>query len=131
MRYPSLLALTAISGLQGIAVIGYAVANIVWLFGAWGDRGVNALTLMVQVLVITAFGVGLLFVAWGFSKTARWARAPFVVAQLLAGVVAVPFALTPGGAQVWSLLIITSSLIGLILVFLPATTRALNGDLVN
>ena len=131
MRYPTLLALAVIAGLQGLAVIGYAVANIVWLVGAWGEPGVSALTLAVQVLVIAAIGVALIFVAKGFLGAARWARAPFVVAQLLAGVVAVPFALTPGGAQTWSVLIIVSAIVGLILVFVPSTTRAPNGVSAN
>jgi len=131
MRYPTLLALAVIAALQGLAVIGYAAANIVWLVGAWGEPGVNALTLVVQVLVIAALGVGLVFVARGFLGAARWARAPFIVAQLLAGVVAIPFALIPGGAQTWSVLIIVSAIIGLILVFLPSTTRALNGSSAN
>lgn len=131
MRYPTLLALAAIAVLQALAVIGYAVANIVWLLGAWGKPGVNALTLAVQVLVIAAIGVGLIFVAKGFLAAARWARAPFIVAQLLAGVVALPFALTPGGAQTWSVLIIVLAIIGLVLVFVPSTTRALNGNSVS
>ena len=128
MRYPPLVALATIAGLQGIVVIGYAVANVAWLVGAWGQRGINVVTLVVQVLVIMAFGVGLILVAKGFLGAARWARAPFVVSQLLAGVVAVPFALTPGGAQAWSIVIIASALIGLVLVFMPGTTRALNGN---
>jgi hypothetical protein len=131
MRYPSLVALATIAGLQGIAVIGYAVANVVWLMSAWGHSEINVVTLVVQVLVIMAFGVGLVLVAKGFLGAARWARAPFIVSQILAGVVAVPFALTPGGAQIWSILIIASALIGLVLVFVPGTTRALNGDDAN
>ncbi|MFM1917105.1 MAG: hypothetical protein RJB01_620 [Actinomycetota bacterium] len=131
MRYPTVLALAVIAGLQGIAVIAYAVANIIWLVGAWGEPGVSALTLSVQVLVIAAVGVGLGLIARGFVKAARWARAPFVVAQLLAVVVALPFALTAGGAQAWSGLIIASAILGLLLVFLPGTTRALNGDPAN
>lgn len=131
MRYPTLLVPAAIAGVQGLAVIGYAIANIVWLVGAWGDPGISALTLAVQSLVIAAFGVGLILTARGLWRAARWARAPFVVAQLLATVVAFPFALTAGGAQHWSALIIGSSLVGLVVVFLPGTTRALNGDSAN
>ena len=123
------MALALISWLQGTALLAYAVFDVVEAVtvGISGPAPVsNTSGLMLQILLFLVFGVGLMFVGRGWWQVRRWARAPFVLGQLIALVVGVPLAqASEASARVPGILVSAIAVIGLVLVFLPKTTRAL------
>ena len=132
MPRPSVLVLVAISVVEGAFFLGYAVYDLVGAarFGLTGPEEVsNAPALTLQVLMFVLFGAGILAAARGWWEMKRWARAPFVLAQLLVLVVAVPL-LSAEGAVERSIayLGVAMAVVGLIVTFLPSTTRALLGE---
>lgn len=132
MPRPSVLVLVAISVVEGAFFLGYAVYDLVGAarFGLTGPEEVsNAPALTLQVLMFVLFGAGILAAARGWWGMKRWARAPFVLAQLLVLVVAVPL-LSAEGAVERSIayLGVAMAVVGLIVTFLPSTTRALLGE---
>lgn len=124
-----LVALALVSWLQGAALLGYAVFDVVEAVtvGISGPAPVSNTTgLMLQILLFLVFGAGLLLVGWGWWQVRRWARAPFVLAQLIALVIGVPLAqAAEAGVRLPGILLSAVAGIGLVLVFLPKTTRAL------
>jgi len=124
-----LMALAMVSWLQGTALLAYALFDIVEAVtvGISGPAPVsNASGLMLQILLFLVFGVGLILVGRGWWQVRRWARAPFVLAQLIALVVGVPLAqASDASVRIPGLALSAIAGVGLILVFLPRTTRAL------
>ena len=123
------VALALISCLQGIALLGYGVFDIVGALtvGISGPAAVsNPTGTVLQILLFLIFGAGLLAVAWGWWQVRRWARAPFVLAQLIALVVGVPLAqAAEESARIPGILLTGIAVAGLVLVFIPKTTKAL------
>jgi hypothetical protein len=75
------------------------------------------------------FGAALILVARGWWRVKRWARAPFVLAQLLVLVVAVPLTSASGSVErIAASVGVLMAGVGLVLTFLPSTTRALIGE---
>lgn len=128
-RHPLLAVLAAIAVLQGIGLIGYAMFDIVQglTVGLTGPSEVSNLPgLILQIAIFAALGVGLLFVARGWWGATYGARAPFIVAQILALVVGVPLLSAPdvGTTQVGIALVITG-VVGIVVALLPPVTRVL------
>lgn len=127
--------LSGIAVAEGLAFLAYAAYDIVRALqiGATGPAPVsNVPGLILQPLIFTILGLALGAAALGFLRSRRWARAPFVLMQLLILVVAVPLALASTGeaGTIPHLAGIALTLIavgGLVLTFLPTTTQALAG----
>ena len=128
-RHPLLIGLAIIAAAQGIALIGYAVFDIVQgvTVGLTGPEEVSNLPgLILQIAIFAALGVGLLFVARGWWRAKYGARAPFIVAQLLALVVGVPLASAPdAGTQQVGIVLVAAAVIGIVVALLPPVTRVL------
>jgi len=123
------IALGVISGIEGIGLLGYALFDAVEgiRVGATGPAAVSSVpALILQIAILGAFGAGLVLVGTGWLRTRRWARAPFVLAQLIALVIGAPLVTATGEVErVAGILIITLAAIGIVLVFTPAVTRSL------
>lgn len=128
-RHPMLLALAAIAAIQGTGLIGYAIYDVVQglTVGLTGPAEVSNLpALLLQIVIFAALGVGLLLVARGWWGAKYGARAPFVVAQLLALVVGVPLLTAPDSwTRQVAIAVIAAAIVGMVLAFTPPVTRAL------
>lgn len=129
---PPFLALSAAAALEGIALVGYATFDIVEFArsGISGPSEVSNLpALILQVLIFLSFGVGLLAVSRGWWRVNRRARAPFLLAQLIALVVGFPLAQAAGPTERVAGIVITGvALLGIAVSLAPAVSRALEED---
>lgn len=123
------IALAAISGVEGVALIGYALYDGVQAIriGITGPVEVsNGPALLIQILIFMLLGVGLLLVARGWLRMQRWARSPFVLAQLIALLVGFPLAQASTGPEhVVFIGVLIVVLLGAILAVTPPVGRAL------
>ncbi len=121
--------LASISGIQGVFYVVYAVLIVVGVarFGVSGPREVaNASGVTLEVVIFLFFGLGMLLVAGGWFAAKRWARAPFLLAQLLALVVSIPLIGATDAFQKWVAILVTlAAIVGIYLAFTPAVTRYL------
>ncbi len=112
--------------------MGYGIFDAVEAVrvGATGPADVsNGPAIALQIVIFLIFGAGLLWVARGWWGSRRWARAPFLLTQLIALVVGVPLAQAQGGTErVAGIVISLLALVGIALVFTPAVTRALTEE---
>lgn len=129
----SLLAiLTAIAGLQGVTLIGYAVYDIVQglRLGLTGPEEVSNLPgLILQIAIFAVLGAASIAIAVGWWRAKYAARAPFIVAQLLALVVGFPLA--QGAATVQRLVgvaLVVAAVTGIAIALMPSVTRAIVRD---
>lgn len=129
----SLLAiLTAIAGLQGVTLIGYAVYDIVQglRLGLTGPEEVSNLPgLILQIAIFAVLGAASIAIAVGWWRAKYAARAPFIVAQLLALVVGFPLA--QGAATVQRLVgvaLVVAAVTGIAVALMPSVTRAIVRD---
>jgi hypothetical protein len=121
--------LGGISGVQGVFYVVYAILIVVGVtrFGVSGPSEVaNASGVTLEVVIFLFFGLGMLLVAGGWFAAKRWARAPFLLAQLLALVVSIPLIGATDTFQKWVAILITlAAIVGIFLAFTPAVTRYL------
>ena len=132
-RPPRLLAvLAAISLLEGLALTVYSVYDLVEAIriGATGPAEVsNGPAIILQIVIFAIFGVGLLVVAWGWWGARRWARGPFILAQVFALVVGIPLAGAAGSVERTVGIVLSAiAIIGIVASLTPAVTRDINGD---
>lgn len=125
----SLTALAVIAFVQGAALVFYAVFDVVEAIrvGVTGPADVSNVPAVLLLIVITAvLGLGLLWVGVGWWRGRRWARAPFVLAQLLGGLIGVELAQSEGSVErVVGIAVVLLALVGLVLSFAPAVNRRL------
>lgn len=129
-RPTALAVLAALAGVQGLALLLYAAFDVVQALrvGITGPEEVsNAGALTSLIVIIAAFGAALLWVAWGWWQARSWARAPFVVAQLILAFIGYEVSQSSEATlrtvgQAAMLL----AVVGVVLVFLPSTRRALD-----
>lgn len=121
--------LAAIAAIEGAALVAYAVFDIVQGFrvGLVGPPEVSNLPgLILQIVIFAALGIGLLLVARGWWGAKYGARAPFIVAQLLALVVGVPLVqATEAGPRWVGVALIVFGVVGVAAALLPPVTRLL------
>ena len=126
-----LVVLAAIAGLQGVVLIGYAVFDVVEAVrvGITGPADVsNPMALLLLILITAAFGAGMVVVAVGWWRSLRWARAPFVMAQIIVGLIGYELSQAVGSVErTVGLVAMVMAALGLVLSFAPATGRAI-GD---
>ncbi len=124
--------LGSISGVQGVFYVVYAVLIVVGVarFGVSGPSEVaNASGVTLEVVIFLFFGLGMLLVAGGWFTAKRWARAPFLLAQLMALVISVPLIGATDVLQKWAAILVTiAAIVGVFLAFTPAVTRYLLRD---
>ena len=131
-RSPLVSALAVLSVIEGAIFLGYAIFDLIGVlrFGLTGPEEVsNAPAITLQVIMFALFGAALILVARGWWRVKRWARAPFVLAQLLVLVVAVPLTSASGSVErIAASIGVLMAVVGLVFTFLPSTTRALLAD---
>ena len=122
-------ALGVIAGLEGLGLLVYAMFDAVEgiRIGATGPAEVSSVpALILQIAILGAFGAGLVLVGTGWMRVRRWARAPFLLAQLIALVIGAPLVSAVGGVErIAGIIIILLAATGVVLVFAPAVTRSL------
>jgi len=112
-----LLVAAGLVGLEGLALLLLAVLELVHLSSG---RATLAIT---TALFFVAMGGGLLFCAWGLSQIRSWARGPVVALQLIG--VLLSFSFWGGDTTPGAVVILAVSLVVLVGVLHPASTRAL------
>ena len=121
------LLLALIAALEGIALLvnGAIAVYSALTDGSYGTQGEDSSAILIEIVIFVVFGIGLLMVAKGWFTMKRWARSPFILAQLIG--------LFGGGSMVFDssasskipgLLLAGPALIGLVLTFSPAMVRA-------
>ena len=122
-------ALGVIAGLEGLGLLVDAMFDAVEgiRIGATGPAEVSSVpALILQIAILGAFGAGLVLVGTGWMRVRRWARAPFLLAQLIALVIGAPLVSAVGGVErIAGIIIILLAATGVVLVFTPAVTRSL------
>ncbi|PHX60711.1 MAG: hypothetical protein CK552_04420 [Actinobacteria bacterium] len=124
-----LIALAAISGAEGLVLIGYACYDVIQAIrvGTTGPAEVsNGPALFIQILIFVVFGIGLLLIARGWLQGQRWSRSPFVLAQLIALLVGFPLAQNSAGpGRAVGVTVLICALAGGVLAFTPRVGRAI------
>lgn len=124
--------LAGIAAIEGLALVGYAGFDLVSVvrYGIQGPSAVsNPPAVTLQILIFALFGAGLLLVASGWWRVRRWARAPFLLVQLLALVVGVPLAQAGGSVErVTGVATVAVAVAGGVIALLPAVSRELVAD---
>ncbi len=116
-RPPQLAGAAAVAALEGLAALGFGVAEIfqVRLFRAVVGVGVAAFMIGFAVLLFAA--------AHALLRVRRWSRAPIVVVQLIMLPVGWSFR---GAPTTWvAVAMIVASLVTLVLILHPRSTQAL------
>ena len=129
--HPLLLVLAVIAALEGLVLLGYAGFDIVegLRVGVQGPSAVsNVPGLLLQIVIFLVLGAAGIAIAVGWWRGRRGARAPFVVAQLLALVVGVPLLQSGGSQSSIGLVIVVVAGVGIVLAMLPSVTRAVLAD---
>ena len=115
---------------QGAVLVGYALFDLVEAVrvGVTGPADVSNVPALVLLIAITAaFGCGLLWVGVGWWRGRRWARAPFVFAQIIGGLIGVELARAEGRVErTAGIVMALLAVAGLLLAFSPAATRRLS-----
>lgn len=130
--HPLLVLLAAIAGTQGIVLVGYALYDIVQglRLGLTGPQEVSNLPgFILQIAIFAVLGIASVAIAVGWWRAKYAARAPFIVAQLLALVVGVPLAQGDSTLMraVGTVLTIVA-VVGIGAALLPPVTRAIVRD---
>ena len=112
-----LLAAGLLVALQGAAVLGFAVLEVIHTSA--GNAGVAVTT----AVFFLAIGVGLLFFARGLTRLQSWARGPVVAAELIELLTAYSF--LGGDTTLVAVLLAGVALAVLVGVFHPASVRAM------
>lgn len=133
VRAPAIVALAAIAAIEGVGLLGYAVYDLVQTMrlGVTGPEEVSNVPAVALIIVIQVlFGVGLLWVARGWWLERRWARSPFLVAQILGVLVGYDLAQATGGSErTIGFAVIALAAVGIVLAFLPVVSRSIDpGD---
>jgi hypothetical protein len=115
-----LLVAVALVGVEGLLLLGYAVAELVSLDT---DRVAVGLT---TAIFFGLYGVGLLLCAWGVFRGNSWARSPLILAQLIQ--LGLAWSFLGGDTTVVAVLIGVVAIVVLIGLLHPASLRALADD---
>ena len=101
---------TPLVAAEALALIGYGILLIIEVarFGITGPEEVsNVPAVVLEIVIFTGFGIALAFTALGLWRARRPARAPAVLAQLIAFVVGGPLAFaTETGSRIAGIVIV-------------------------
>jgi hypothetical protein len=127
-----LVALAGISLLEGVALVAYALFDVVEAVrvGVTGPEEVsNTPALILLVAITAALGLAMGWVATGWWRARRWARAPFILAQIIGALIGYELAQSAGEVErVVGIVLALIAVLGLVLSFAPAVSRALEGQ---
>jgi hypothetical protein len=127
-----LVALAGISLLEGAALVAYALFDVVEAVrvGVTGPEEVsNTPALILLVAITAAFGLAMGWVATGWWRARRWARAPFILAQIIGVLIGYELAQSAGEVErVVGIVLALIAILGLVLSFAPPVSRALEGQ---
>jgi hypothetical protein len=88
----------------------------------------NAPALLLLIAITAAFGVGLLLVSRGWWRAQRWARAPFILTQVIFGLIGYELSQSEGAVErTIGYACVVVGILGLVLSFAPAVSRAIDG----
>lgn len=112
-----------VEGLEGVALIGFAAyVGVETAVGSAADPS-TAAALTITTVVL---GLGAVIAAVGLYRGRKWARGPAVVTQIFALPVAGSF--FQAGRFLVGALLAAAAVLGIVLLFHPATTRQLLGQ---
>jgi hypothetical protein len=122
-------ALAAIALVQGIALIAYGLFDVVESLrvGVTGPAAVSSVpAVILQIVIFAVFGAGLVLIAWGWWTVRGWARAPFLLAQLIGVFVGYELAQSAGAVERYvGIGLCLLGALGIVLVFTPSVMRSL------
>lgn len=125
-----LVLLAALAAIEGLGLLAYAVFDLVEAVrvGITGPAEVSNPAALAGLIAITAgFGAGLVWVAVGWWRCRTWARSPFVVAQLVLGLIGYEISQSnEGGLRLIGQVAMVVAVTGIVLVFLPSVRRTLS-----
>lgn len=126
----ALVVLALIALLQGVALLGYALFDVIEAIrvGTTGPEEVSSTPAVIFLIVVTAaFGVGLVLVARGWWRAQRWARAPFILTQVIVGLIGYELSQAQGSVErTVGYACVLIAILGLVLSFAPAVSRAID-----
>jgi lysylphosphatidylglycerol synthetase-like protein (DUF2156 family) len=132
MRSPYVSVLAALAAIEGIALMGYGVYIGIdgVRLGTTGPASVSNIPALVSLVVILLIlGVGMLLIARGWWQVKRWARSPFVLAQLILALLG--WEMAQGGVQptyTVGMAALIVGIAGVVLAFVPPVSRALTSQ---
>lgn len=129
---PGLVTLAVVAGVQGAALLAYAAFDVVEALrlGLNGPAAVSSPPALIVLVSVTAvLGLGMVWIARGWWRARRWARAPFIMAQLLVGLIGFELSQSEGGTErTVGLVMIAVASVGVVVALLPTVGRALEPD---
>jgi hypothetical protein len=95
--------------------------------GITGPEEVSSPPALLLLVAITAvFGIALVLVARGWWQARRWARSPFILAQIIVGLIGYELSQADGTVErTVGYVCVLIAILGLVLCFTPAVTRAI------
>ncbi len=120
------IALGLLALLEGLALLIYAV--VVTIHAASGSTygviGNSTSAMVIEIAIFAVLGLGLLKVAHAWLGMSRWARGPFIMAQLIGLLAGISFIFSGATEQLLpGLLLAVPSVLGLILSFHPVVLQ--------
>lgn len=86
----------------------------------------NVPAVVLQIVIFAVFGAGLALIAKGWWTVQRWARAPFLLAQLLGVFIGYELAQSAGSVEHYAgIALCLLAALGIVLVFTPSVLRSL------
>lgn len=92
--------------------------------GSYGVIGNSTSAMVIEIAIFVVLGLGLVMIARGWFRMSRWARGPFIMAQLIGLLAGISFAFSGASEQVLpGLILAVPSALGIILSFHPVVLR--------
>lgn len=114
--------LGALAALEGLALLVYAaIVTVNAVSGStFGVIGNSTSAMVIEISIFAVLGLGLLKIAHGWIRMSRWARGPFIMAQLIGLLAGISFVFSGASEQVLpGLMLAVPAVLGLILSFNP------------
>jgi hypothetical protein len=125
-----LVVLALIALAEGLGLLAYAVFDVVEAIrvGVTGPSDVSNVPAVLLLVAITAIlGLGMMWVARGWWLARRWARAPFLLAQIITILIGYELAQSSGAVErAVGIAAALVALLGLALSFAPSVSRAID-----
>jgi hypothetical protein len=109
--------------LQGAALLALGIYILVELFVSTPQSTTNA---VIEVILYAVMCGCLWLVALGLWRARRWARAPGVVVQFVAGFASIDMLQGNGAAPFIGVLVLVTAVVAFVALLTPAVTRALS-----
>ena len=120
--------LVAIAAVEGLAFVAYTVYLVVEAFtvGITGPSDVSNPGALILLIVLTALvGAALLWMARAWWLVRQWVRTPFVLAQVILGLLGYEASQGTGIVEMVGGAAVIVAVVGIVLAVLPRTGRVL------